>query len=158
MGNQELEIRRRIIDFIGNEINEGEGIAFANAMYGFYVSKFNKVCDLMEVNRKLADELYTASKEIKEEFLELVEELSPICYDDLGLRVCSECGKFMIEGYYLAGEYACSDECAIKNYMHTSSRRSKNEMVNEETAKKLFEEDLEYDEKYCVGDVYYTEW
>ena len=157
MEKQEIEIHRRLANFIGDAINE-DGIVFVNAIYGFYVSKFNKVCDLMEVNQKLADELCDASKAVKEEFLELIEELNPMCYDNLRIRICSECGKFMIEGYYLAGEYACSEECAIKNYMHTSSRHSENEIVDEETAKKLFEKDLEYDEEHCVCDVYYTEW
>ena len=154
MEKQEIEIRRRLADFISNAIDGGFGIVFGNAMYGFYVSKFNKVCDLMEVNQKLADELCGASKAVKEEFLELVDER----HLDLGIRVCSECGKFIIEGYYLAGEYACSEECAIKNYMHTSYSHSENGIVDEETAKELFEKDLEYDEENCVGEVYYTEW
>lgn len=158
MENQELEIRRRITDFIGEGINEGEGIAFVNAMYGFYVNHFHKVCVFMELPQNLSDELYNASKEVKEEFLELVEELNPDVYDDLGLRICSECGKFMCEGYYLAGEYACSEECAVKNYMHTSYSHSEDGIVDEETAKKLFQNDLDIDEEQCLGEVYYTEW
>lgn len=31
-------------------------------------------------------------------------------------RVCDTCGKWHTEGYYLAGEYACSEECAIALY------------------------------------------
>ena len=46
----------------------------------------------------------------------------------------------------LCGHYEGIDERVI------------DEIVDEETAKKLFEKDLEYDEEHCVGDVYYTEW
>lgn len=155
---KETEIRRRIIDFVKEGINEGEGIAFVNAMYGFYVNRFNKVCDFSEVAEKLADELMSAGKETKQDFLELVEELNVDAYDSMGLCVCDECGCFMYEGYYLAGEYACSEECAIKNYMHTSYVHSEDGVVDSKTAKELFENVLEYDEENCVGEVYWTEW
>lgn len=59
------------------------------------------------------------------------------------LRVCSHCGMPMKEGYYLAGEYACSNECAIALY---------------DGDEKQFNEDLQYDEEYNTGEVYYTEW
>ena len=29
------------------------------------------------------------------------------------MRVCDVCGKPMSEGYYLDGDHACSDECAL---------------------------------------------
>lgn len=32
------------------------------------------------------------------------------------IRRCDHCGKPMKEGYYLAGEYACSDECCLALY------------------------------------------
>lgn len=32
------------------------------------------------------------------------------------VHVCHHCGKPMTEGYYLDGDYACSDECAIALY------------------------------------------
>lgn len=31
-------------------------------------------------------------------------------------RVCDTCGKWHTEGYYVDGEYACSEECAIALY------------------------------------------
>ena len=36
--------------------------------------------------------------------------------DDENVRRCDHCGKPMREGYYLSGEYACSDECALALY------------------------------------------
>lgn len=32
------------------------------------------------------------------------------------IRKCDHCGKPMKEGYYLAGEYACSDACCLALY------------------------------------------
>ena len=32
------------------------------------------------------------------------------------IRRCDNCGKPMKEGYYLAGEFACSDECCLALY------------------------------------------
>lgn len=46
--------------------------------------------------------------------MSLMEVVAESCY--LCSRICSHCGKVMLEGYYLAGEYACSDECAIALY------------------------------------------
>ena len=36
--------------------------------------------------------------------------------DDDHIRRCVICGKPMKEGYYLGGEYACSDDCALALY------------------------------------------
>lgn len=36
--------------------------------------------------------------------------------DDDHIRRCVQCGKPMKEGYYLGGEYACSDDCALELY------------------------------------------
>ena len=160
MENQEQEIRRRLVDFISEGINKGEGIAFVNAMYGFYVNCFHKICDLMDLPANLSNELYDAPRHIKEEFMDLVQELDEDLYYDFGLRVCTECGKFMCEGYYLAGDYACSYDCAVMNYMHTSYNHSEDGsgLVDEETAKILLRRDLDEDDKECLGYVYYTKW
>lgn len=40
----------------------------------------------------------------------------------VGFRICSHCGKRIKEGYYLSGEYACSDECAITLYYGDESQ------------------------------------
>ena len=58
------------------------------------------------------------------------------------LRVCSHCGKLMTSGYYLNGQYACSDECCLALY-----NGNKEEM----------EEDLSHAHEDCA-DYYYTEW
>jgi hypothetical protein len=57
-------------------------------------------------------------------------------------RICTNCGKKMTEGYYLAGEYACSDECCLALYGGD---------------KAAMEEDLSHaDEDWC--ETYYTKW
>ena len=37
----------------------------------------------------------------------------PIPDDWIGFRICTNCGVKMKEGYMLAGEYTCCDECTI---------------------------------------------
>lgn len=63
-------------------------------------------------------------------------------YDEDDIRVCSECGIPMHEGYYLAGEYACDIECCLEQY------------DNDEVQMK---EDLSHASE-DNSDVYYTEW
>lgn len=63
-------------------------------------------------------------------------------YDEDDIRVCSECGIPMHEGYYLAGEYACDIECCLERY------------DNDEAQMK---EDLSHASE-DNSDVYYTEW
>lgn len=48
-----------------------------------------------------------------EESLRKILDVNP---DDENIRRCDYCGKPMREGYYLGGEYACSDECALALY------------------------------------------
>ena len=64
--------------------------------------------------------------------------------EEIGYRICSHCGKKMEEGYYLNGDYACSDECAIALY----------DGDEEELRRDLEEEDLECGSTDC----YWTEW
>lgn len=59
------------------------------------------------------------------------------------IRRCSHCGSPMSEGYYLAGEYACSFDCAVSLY---------------DNDKAQLLADLRYDEENCIGEIYYTEW
>lgn len=51
-----------------------------------------------------------------EEIKRMLEELSNYLFNHV--RVCSECGKIMQEGYVIGGtlEYYCSDECLHKHY------------------------------------------
>lgn len=62
--------------------------------------------------------------------------------DGIELRCCSNCGLPMKKGYYLGGEYACCDECALDLY-----NGDKKQM--EEDLSHAFDNDAE-----C----YYTEW
>lgn len=58
------------------------------------------------------------------------------------IRKCDHCGKPMKEGYYLAGEYACSDECCLALYNGD---------------KQQMEEDLSHADE-IDGECYWTEW
>lgn len=62
--------------------------------------------------------------------------------DDENIRRCDHCGKPMREGYYLGGEYACSDECALALYHGDKAQ---------------MEEDLSHAEEED-GECYWTEW
>ena len=55
-----------------------------------------------------------AGKDVKLGFIKLWGEMAPDRYQDSGLRVCSHCGQFMIKGYVLGDEYACSEPCAVE--------------------------------------------
>lgn len=129
-----------------------EGIEGRSALIGFYVSEYGKVCDYdSDLCRKLAEEFADDDNGgRKEDLLMLILAVAPFRYDELGLRICTHCGKTMDEGYILGAEYACSYECAVKVYMKDNT--------SEEEAKRLLDNDLEYDEENCVGEVYYTDW
>lgn len=62
--------------------------------------------------------------------------------DDENIRRCDHCGRAMREGYYLGGEYACSDECALALYHGDKAQ---------------MEEDLSHAEEED-GECYWTEW
>ena len=73
---------------------------------------------------------------------DLQERVDKGTYDEDDIRVCSECGLPMSEGYYLAGEYACDDECCLKRY-------DDDEVEMKEDLSHASEDN---------SDVYYTEW
>lgn len=62
--------------------------------------------------------------------------------DKENIRCCEQCGFPMIEGFYLAGEFACCEECCLKAY---------------DGDKKQMEEDLSHAEE-IDGECYWTEW
>lgn len=62
--------------------------------------------------------------------------------DDENVRRCDHCGKPMKEGYYLGGEYACSDRCALALYNGDKAQ---------------MDEDLSHADE-TDGECYWTEW
>lgn len=58
------------------------------------------------------------------------------------IRRCDNCGKPMSAGYYLAGEFACSDKCCLALYNGDKAQ---------------MEEDLSHAHEIW-SDIYYTEW
>lgn len=75
---------------------------------------------------------------------------------DAGLRVCSNCGQFITEGYLLPGvDYACSRECAIQNYIRDGwDADTEDNKLTPEAAEEMFDYDLET----CSEDCFWTEW
>lgn len=84
------------------------------------------VAEVAQKYRKEIDELMTAT-------------IDP---DDENVRRCVHCGKPMMEGYHLGGEYACSEECAFALYGGDREQ---------------MEEDLSHAEE-DDGECYWTEW
>ena len=79
-----------------------------NTFYGYYVRTFNKVCDpnVSVIARQIAEEVT---------FFEILREVSERDYIDMGIRVCGNCGRLIIEGYANDNdEYACCVECRDK--------------------------------------------
>lgn len=58
------------------------------------------------------------------------------------IRRCDHCGKPMKKGYYLSGEYACSDECCLNLY-HGNSKAMHDDLSKADTDD---------------GECYHTEW
>lgn len=126
-----------------------------------YNNHFSEVCDFMcahGANRhELTDERHAAywiegaPVKVKEMFLERFND-----EDWPEIRICDTCGVFMKEGYLLGDfqEHYCSEECAIKSYMHTSEDGSGEGDVSRIEAAELFRRDLEENSDDC----FWTEW
>lgn len=71
----------------------------------------NREKDAIEDELQLAKWIEGAPINVKNEFLDEFNE-----NDYPSLRVCSNCGCFMDEGYMLDCQYACSDACGIALY------------------------------------------
>jgi hypothetical protein len=123
---------------------------------------------LEELWKRLGDIEVNAEDEIEEEFLNFPAGTSKFdvwrwfdercpnsLHDDLlylkdndsmgkekEVRMCDHCGKPMKEGYYLGGEYACSDECCLALYKGD---------------KEQMDEDLSHAEENDA-ECYWTEW
>lgn len=98
MEKEEIKIMLRVREDIKKNLQKLTDFQFGCLMAYF------KAKSLTGLARAIMD----APTNIKEELMDT--------YDWQNVRICSHCGKFMDEGYYLDGEYACSDECAIAVY------------------------------------------
>lgn len=145
LNETENQIKDRLVSFINYALEQDKSDGTYHAFYGFYVSNFNKVCDKSDLAGRLSEELMQSSKDVKNDFM---NEFDVYGFDGCSVRVCDHCGKFITEGYYLAGEYACSEECAIALYTNNTY----------EERKQQFESDLQFDEDNCTGECYWTEW
>ena len=97
------EIQKRIMESIGSGANYDRALGLA--LYnGARLDDIRGIEDL-------ARWYEGAPKEVKWRF---VDEFVLDGNDDL--RVCTNCGCFMTEGYLLGIQYACSDRCAIELY------------------------------------------
>ena len=146
------EVKLKIENVLTEYMERNETAKFA--LMGFCACKLNLICDTSsrEISKTIAENIVSAGKELKCEFLELINKLDMSVYDKLGLRVCDNCGKFMNKGYYLGGEFACSETCGVYIYMKDCDVDDYNEALE------LMQNDLSFDDEYCAGECYYTEW
>ena len=63
-------------------------------------------------------------------------------------RICSVCGKEHDEGYYLNGDYACSDECRNQYYIDHHGAKDAAD------AERMYLNDCEEDNT----EFYWTQW
>lgn len=113
-----------------------------------FEDKYNLDCLTDEQKERLMLRLKESVKN-HESIMECYRMIIEYIAEDMGLeelRVCSYCGRTMKEGYYLGGEYACSDECRNELYR-------KDGMTDEE-CEAAYLKDYEYSPDEC----YYTEW
>lgn len=82
------------------------------------VTAFNEIIDQLEgfVGKKAAKLMFPGVKEaIEKGDREVRESILSEWLDVEHIRVCTECGALMEEGWYMdAAGYACSDKCAAK--------------------------------------------
>lgn len=95
------------------------------------------------LDKRISSDLYEGmhTKVIGERFHALGFSCIEAAHVDESGRICSHCGKHHYEGYFLddAGQYACSEECAIALYDGDAE---------------AFHEDCDF----IGGIVYWTEW
>lgn len=127
-----------------------------------------------QVGEDAFEYLFPAVKKALEEGSGKVREEIIINWLDCdSMRVCTQCGAIMEEGWYLnCNGYACSDECAAKSEGITMEQFKKWRIYKDDIITYLKEEgkgrkieDLtkeecdEIIEDYCSDcDYYYTEW
>lgn len=128
---------------LGYQIGDFLTYTDKNGLVGIKDKKGNIIVDPDEYNQDTIDEIaeYLVNGKIEEldidERNEFLED-----YGITRLRVCDVCGKLYHEGYYLDGDYACDDECAIELYKGDEF---------------VFRTDLEHADE-DDGNVYWTAW
>lgn len=139
----EKKIKERVVALI--ERNDFEDIRQCVIEHGARAEE-------MKDAESIADWIMTAPMTAKMDFLNMDNSGIYEC----GLRVCTNCGKFMIEGYILPDfDYACSDECAIQNYIRDChDADAEDGKITREQAEEMFQYDLENNDEDC----YYTDW
>lgn len=99
--------------------------------------------DLRSFARERGDAVKQAIKEEIDKLFELYKKLIlKQSIMEKEIRRCDHCGKPMKEGYYLAGEFACSDECCLALYDGDEAQ---------------MKEDLSHAEEIDC-ETYWTEW
>lgn len=78
----------------------------------------------------------------KDKYGEIGSDYNEAINFEENVRVCDHCGKPMASGYYLGGEYACSDACCLALYNGDMTQ---------------MKEDLSHAAE-DDSDVYFTDW
>lgn len=106
----------------------------------------NTILDLNKVNTDFEEnEIQTSSVSCKDKIdllntlLDTTKEMIEEYAEEKDIRICTECGKLMSEGYCIENgiEYYCSDDCLHKN-------------ITEKEYLELYDDGN--------GDTYWTEW
>ena len=123
-----------------------ENDEYENGFVKYEVREIHPDGTFTGLNMETYDEEQLYLKEINLDFLMLLMDLyiDSCGENDLTeeIRRCDHCGKPMKEGYYLAGEYACSDECCLALYDGDAQQ------MNDDLSKADTD----------GGECYYTEW
>ena len=104
------------------------------------ISNLNKVNTDYEENDIQTSSISCTDKiDLLNNLLEQVKEMIEQHAEEKDIRVCTECGKLMEEGYCIENgiEYYCDDECLHKS-------------IDEEEYEKLYDNGN--------GDTYWTQW
>lgn len=104
------------------------------------ISNLNKVDSDFEENDIQTGSISCNDKvDLLNTLLEQVKEMIEQYAEEKDIRVCTECGKLMEEGYCIENgiEYYCNDECLHKN-------------ISKEEYERLYDDGN--------GDTYWTQW
>ena len=93
-----------------------------------------------------------APKKVKESLLDFYFEDHR--YGEVGLRICSHCGKYMTEGYIFGDySYACDEPCAIELYREDYRKRTGLNQAPADARR-----DFDYDLEKYPDENFWTDW
>lgn len=114
--------------------------------------------DLSDVPDKLSKriiEMDIRTQKAFKDFLNCLTDEKSVPIGDTGIRICTSCGKLMVEGYYLRGDYACCQSCGVNSFAGYDWRGKK---MPFDVAEKIFQKKLENPDPNDDEGCRYQEW